>query len=263
MTIRIGSRLLLAGVVATALYTALQRSGASALFLENRRCCQLSFVRNLQVTLDELRGVTEYSSEIGQDKWVLEKMFPDVANGYFVDIGSGHGTIGSNSRTLEHRGWTGLCIDPFPVHMEGRTCEVFKEVVFSKPGLVMAFHTAGGLGGIADTLGKWNETAARAPTVNLTTVTLDDILARAGAPQVIHFMSLDVEGAELEALRAFPFDRYRVGAWTVEHNREEPKRSQIVALLAQHGYLRVNEWHQDDFFVPADARHAVAGQRVR
>ena len=84
---------------------------------------------------------------------------------------------------------------------------------------------------------------------------LDDILARAAAPQFIHFMSLDVEGAELEALRAFPFDRYRVGAWTIEHNREEPKRSQIVALLAQHGYLRVNEWHQDDFFVPVDARH--------
>ena len=256
MRIRFGPSLLL-GVVATALCTlvTIQRSGATSLFLENRRCCQLSFMQNLQVTLDELRGLTEYSSEIGQDKWVLEKVFPDVTNGYFVDIGSGHGTIGSNSRTLEERGWTGVCIDPFPVHMEGRTCKMFKEVVFSKPGLVMAFHTAGGVGGIADTLGQWNEKAARAPTVNVTTVTLDDILARAVAPPFIHFMSLDVEGAELEALRAFSFDRYRVGAWTIEHNREEPKRSQIVALLAQHGYQRVNEWHQDDFFVPVDARH--------
>jgi len=89
--------------------------------------------------------------------------------------------------------------------------------------------------------------------VNVRTVTLDDLLARAGAPQFIHFISLDIEGAELEALRAFPFDRYRVGAWTIEHNREEPKRSEIVTLLAQHGYRRVNEWHQDDFFVPVDA----------
>jgi FkbM family methyltransferase len=257
MRIRIGPSLALAGVAATALCTfvTIQRSGAAVLFLENRRCCQLSFMRNLQVTLDELRGLTEYRSEIGQDKWVLEKVFPGVTNGYFVDVGSGHGTIGSNSRTLEERGWKGVCIDPFPTHMEGRTCKMFKEVVFSKPGLVMAFHTAGGLGGIADTLGKWNETAARAPTVNVTTGTLDNILARAGAPPFIHFISLDVEGAELEALRAFPFDRYRVGAWTIEHNLEEPKRSQIVALLARHGYLRVNEWHQDDFFVPVEARH--------
>jgi FkbM family methyltransferase len=256
MRTRIGPSLLLAGGVATALYTSviIQRSDATVLFLENRQCCQLPFMRNLRVTLDELRGRTKYASEIGQDKWVLEKVFPDVTNGYFVDVGSGHGTIGSNSRTLEERGWKGVCIDPFPVHMEGRTCQMFKEVVFSKPGLVMAFHTAGGLGGIGDTLGEWNEQAARAPTVNVTTVTLDDILARAGAPPFFHFMSLDVEGAELEALRAFSFHRYRVGAWTIEHNREEPKRSQIVALLAQHGYRRVNEWHQDDFFVPVDAR---------
>jgi FkbM family methyltransferase len=233
---------------------AVQRSGAVALFRENRQCCQLSFVRNLRVTADEMRGATEYASEIGQDKWVLERVFPGVTNGYFVDIGSGHGTIGSNSRALEQRGWTGVCIDPFPVHMEGRTCRMFEEVVFSKPGLILAFHAAGGLGGVADTLGKWNGTAASAPTLRVTTVTLDDVLARAGAPSFIHFMSLDIEGAELEALKAFSFERYRVGAWTIEHNREEPKRSEIVALLERHGYRRVNEWHQDDFFVPVGNR---------
>jgi len=27
-----------------------------------------------------------------------------------------------------------------------------------------------------------------------------------------------------------------------------------VALLGQHGYRRVNEWHQDDFFVPVGTR---------
>jgi hypothetical protein len=66
---------------------------------------------------------------------------------------------------------------------------------------------------------------------------------------------MDIEGAELEALKAFPFDRYRVGSWTIEHNREEPKRSQIVALLESHGYRRVHQWRQDDFFVPTDARY--------
>lgn len=232
----------------------LHRSGAGRLFQNNRRCCQLSFLRDLKVTSDELRGVTEYFSEVGQDKWVLEQVFPDVTEGYFIDIGSGHGTIGSNSRALEKRGWRGACIDPFPIHMEGRTCQMFQEVVFSKSGVVLAFHTAGGLGGVAETLGGWNHTAARAPTVNVTTVTLIDLLARAHAPPFINFVSLDIEGAELEALRGFPFERHRVGAWTIEHNREEPKRSQIVALLAEHGYRRVHEWQQDDYFLPADAR---------
>jgi hypothetical protein len=255
MRVRIGRSVVLTAVVVTALaaFVTIQRTGATELFRENRGCCQLSFMRNLQVTFDETRGRHEYSSEIGQDKWVLEKVFPGLTDGYFVDIGSGHGSIGSNSRTLEERGWSGVCVDPFPVHMEGRTCRMFEEVVFSKAGLLMAFHTAGGLGGVGDTLGAWNETAARAPAVKVRTVTLDDILARAGAPRFIHFVSLDIEGAVLEALQAFPFDRYRVGAWAIEHNREEPKRSQIVTMLTHHGYRRVNEWHQDDFFVPVDA----------
>jgi FkbM family methyltransferase len=230
-----------------------QRSGAADLFLENQRCCQLSIRRNLRVTLDEMSGRTAYPSEIGQDKWVLEKVFPGVTNGFFVDVGSGHGTIGSNTLALERRGWTGICVDPFPVHMEGRTCRVYQEVVFSEGGRVMDFRTAGGLGGIDDTLGAWNVKAARAPVVQFKTVTLDDLLARAKAPSFIHFVSLDIEGAELEALRGFPFDRYRVGAWTIEHNREEPKRSQIQALLASHGYERVHSWQQDDYYVFADA----------
>jgi hypothetical protein len=120
--------------------------------------------------------------------------------------------------------------------------------------MLIAFHAAGGLGGVADTLAPWNHQAPRAPKVNLTTVTLEDILVRAAAPRAIHFVSLDIEGAELEALRAFPFERYRVAAWAIEHNREEPKRSQVVALLAAQGYRRVHEWRQDDFFVPAEGR---------
>jgi FkbM family methyltransferase len=248
----------LLAVVTAAVLTSIvtvQRSGAGARFLENRRCCHLPLARNIAVMFKETRGEVKYPAEIGQDKWVLERVFPGVTDGYSVDVGSGHGTIGPNSLALEWRGWKGICIDPFPIYMEGRTCQMFKEAVFSKPGLVLAFHTAGGLGGFADTLGKWNEKAARAPIVRVTTVTLDDVLTRAGAPSFIHYMSLDIEGAELEALRAFSFNRYRVGAWTIEHNREEPKRTQILALLAAHGYRRVNEWHQDDFFVPADMQY--------
>ena len=220
----------------------------------NRECCQIPFTRNVVVTLEEALGRASYPSEIGQDKWVLETMFPGVPNGYFVDLGSGHGTIGSNTVALERRGWTGICIDPFPVHMEGRTCQMFKEVVFSEAGRRMTFRTAGGLAGLEDTLGRWKEEASKAPAVEFTTVTLGDILTRAHAPGFIHFMSLDIEGAELAALQAFPFDRIRVGAFAIEHNDEEPKRSQIVDLLASHGYRRVHSFRQDDFFAPAAGR---------
>jgi FkbM family methyltransferase len=218
----------------------------------NLQCCQLPVARavtlTFEETVDRIAGRVRYPSEIGQDKWVLEVMFPELKNGFFVDVGSGPGFTGSNSWALEQRGWTGLCIDPMPTQMNGRTCRVFEEVVFSERGRRMTFHAAGGLAGLADTLGKWRAQALGAPTLEFETVTLADILDRAQAPPSIHFLSIDIEGAELEALKGFPFDRFTVGSMAIEHNDEEPKRTDILKFLEARGYQRVHTYKQDDFF---------------
>ena len=221
-------------------------------FQINRQCCDLSLLQTLRLTAREAIGGVTYPSEIGQDKWVIAKIFPGVSDGFFLDVGSGHGTIGSNTKALEALGWTGICVDPFPTHMEGRTCRMEKVVVSSAAGQVVKFHTHSGLGGIADTLGKWKEEAEKSPAVELTTVTLADVLAGAAAPAFIHFLSLDIEGAELEALRGVPFDKYRFGAMAIEHNDEEPKRSDLLRFLEERGYRRVHTFKQDDFYAPRD-----------
>lgn len=217
----------------------------------NRTCCDLSLVQALRLTWHEAIGDgPSYPSEIGQDKWVIAKMFPGVTNGHFLDVGSGHGTIGSNTKALEELGWTGICVDPFPTHMEGRSCQMIKAVVSSVSGQTVKFHTHAGLGGIADTLGRWKEEASKSPAVELTTVTLAEILGRAKAPRFIHFLSLDIEGAELDALRGIGLDNYRFGAMAIEHNEEEPKRTDIINYLRTFGYERVHTYRQDDFFAP-------------
>lgn len=220
-------------------------------FNANRTCCDLSWPQAISLTWQEAIGSgPSYPSEIGQDKWVLVKMFPEVTNGFFLDVGSGHGTIGSNTKALEERGWTGICVDPFPTHMEGRTCQMAKAVVSSVSGQTVKFHTHAGLGGIADTLGKWKEEASKSPAVELTTVTLAEILDGAKAPKFIHFLSLDIEGAELDALRGIGLDTYRFGAMAIEHNEEEPKRTDIINYLRQYGYERVHTYRQDDYYAP-------------
>lgn len=222
---------------------------ARKLFSDNRQCCDLSVLQALSATWHQMNG-RSYPSEIGQDKWVLFGMFPGVTDGFFLDVGSGHGTIGSNTKALEERGWRGVCVDPFPTHMEGRTCVMEKAVVSSSAGQVVKFHTHSGLGGIADTLGKWKDEAAKSPAVELTTHTLGELLARTNAPSYIHFLSLDIEGAELEALKGVPFDKYRFGAMAIEHNEEEPKRTDLIKFLEEKGYQRVHTFKQDDFFAP-------------
>jgi FkbM family methyltransferase len=216
----------------------------------NSLCCAVPRYRNFVLSAQQLLGRVHFYSQIGQDIWVTQTAAPGLRDGYFLDVGSGDGTFGSNSKALEERGWKGICVDPFPTHMEGRTCQMFKEVVYSEAGKRMTFNTAGELGGLTDTLGEWKLYAQKAPTVEFTTVTLADILTRANAPHHIDYMSLDIEGAELEALRAFPFHRYQLGAVDVEHNYEEPKRSQIEELMKSHGYTKVHTWMQDDFYMP-------------
>ena len=65
---------------------------------------------------------------------------------------------------------------------------------------------------------------------------------------LIDFMSVDVEGAELEVLLGFPWETHAVGAIVVEHNHEEPKRSLVFALLHARGYDFVRAVTHDDYY---------------
>lgn len=190
----------------------------------------------------------------GQDLWVSRVVFPDVENGYYLDVGSGDGIRYSNTNVLDEIGWQGICIDPFPTGMETRTARVFKEVVDSEAGREIEFRTAGLIGGIdeyIDHTRDWKE-QQEAEVVVMKTTTLDDILKRADAPPYIHYMSLDIEGAELQALKGLSFSDYTIGAFTIEHNWEEPKRSQIRELLQSEGYEFVLSRHRDDYYLHSD-----------
>lgn len=222
----------------------------------NAKCCQIPLPRSLVVSAKEKMGLVAFHSTMGQDKWVSEGVFPGVRNGFFLDVGSGDGTVMSNTKALEQKGWTGICIDPFPKNMQDRSCQMFKDVVFSEAGKEVKFwaHTGGFWGGIIDeTFGIKEEIMQKhkgSPVMEFTTVTLGDILERAKAPRFIHYVSLDIEGGELHALKGFPFDSYQIGALTVEHNYKEPKRSEIRALMESHGYKHIHTSVRDDFYVP-------------
>ncbi len=192
-----------------------------------------------------------YHSDYGQDQWIVQIVFPDVRNGFYVDVGSGDGVRQSNSKALDAMGWKGICIDPFPTGMQTRTARVFREVIYSEKGHKVMFQPTGFTGGIEDHFNltkSWPE-HQQAQAVEFVTTTLDDVLSRAGAPKFIEYVSIDIEGAELEALKGLPFSKYRVGAFTIEHNWEEPKRSEIRKLLERNSYRYVFPRGRDDFYV--------------
>src|SRR5215831_2695533 len=115
-----------------------------AQFDENERCCLVPTARNISLSLREALRITRYQSEIGQDKWVAETMFPGITNGFFLDVGSGDGYMESNTQALEARGWKGICIDPFPGTWVGAPATCSRTLCRTNP--------ARDYGGIADAL---------------------------------------------------------------------------------------------------------------
>ena len=214
---------------------------------------------NIEASFLRTFGLQRSYSQFGQDLWVALVTASGKRNGFYVDAGSADGRFMSNTRLLDELGWKGICIDPFPTNMNRRTCEVFRQPVFSESGKKVSFRVAGMLGGIDSELGKYKDTTAGARTVELVTATLDEILAKGHAPQYIDYMSIDVEGAEYDALQGLSLDRYQIGTFTIEHNFETKKREAIRTLLEGKGYVRVRVWEVEDWYVHPQIASRIPG----
>jgi len=189
-----------------------------------------------------------FDSQFGQEEWIMNEIFPNVTNGYYVEVGSADGETLSNTKKLDALGWKGLCIDPFPRNMQGRTCTVVQMAVSDSEG-EETFVKAGMLGGFESDLNTHAELAKTSEKETVRTDTLFNVLNSYNVPAFIHYLSIDTEGSEYRILKSFPFSKYQFGAITVEHNFEEPKRSQIRKLLEGNGYIFVKNVSVDDWYI--------------
>jgi hypothetical protein len=190
-------------------------------------------------------------SQLHADSWVLT-VFHEP--GFYVDAGCGEGVEMSNTYELEKRGWKGICIDAYPRNFETRNCIIEKAVLGGEDGKEVTFvysEADPNLSGISESLGQHSGRVFGSEHRKETHVTkrLGDILDRHGAPHFIEYLNLDIEGGEYDVLSTFPFDKYTFGCLTIEHNYEEPKRTQIRTLLESKGYKHAKEVAWDDWYV--------------
>lgn len=172
--------------------------------------------------------------------------------GFFVELGANDGIRQSNTWWLEAEfGWRGVLVEPalnryFELvrnrgggrnHLECAACVGFQ---YREPLLPLHYsdletfrvqgreHDDARLRKVARNLPEGEQQllfgAAARP--------LQTILDESGAPEVIDFLSLDVEGGELEVLKGVDHARTRFRVALIESNDIFPIRS----LLEQHGY---------------------------
>ncbi|KQS56409.1 hypothetical protein ASG17_10485 [Brevundimonas sp. Leaf363] len=187
--------------------------------------------------------------QLFQDLWALWETGMN-APGYFVEFGAADGVYLSNSYLLETTyGWKGVLAEPNPASAPlvraARNCFISDKCVFNRSGEHIAFLPAvmGELSRIRDIVpDDTHERSGRrlgeaSKEIQVETISLNDLLIEAQAPQRIDYMSVDTEGSEFAILSTFDFERWDVRAISVEHNFTL-LREQLFELLTAAGYRR-------------------------
>ncbi|PKP29577.1 MAG: hypothetical protein CVU00_14935 [Bacteroidetes bacterium HGW-Bacteroidetes-17] len=205
-----------------------------------------------------------YYSQYGED-FILWNFFEYKENGFFIDIGAFDGIHLSNSYTFEEQGWKGICVEPVSKYFElckknrpksicinaacissGELKEIELEV--DDTGLFSSLHidkTAKNVSGHFDSLKR----TISIKKEKVKAVTLNSVLQNLNNdPNEIDFISIDVEGAEIEVLKGFDLDKYIPRIIVIETNTLEDKEH-IKNYLSQFGYLFAREVRANSYFV--------------
>ena len=177
-------------------------------------------------------------SQVGQDL-VVSTLLRCLKEGFFIDLAANDATRFSNTAMLESTlHWNGICIEPNPKYWKRlayRKCQFVGAVVGAHDDDVVSFlfnDVFGGIQGLRN--GKYgNPTDSKGAKMEKSPViSFTSLLQNFNAPSIIDYLSLDIEGAETLAMKAFPFHAYKIRVITVERPDQE-----LQKLLKENGYI--------------------------
>ncbi len=182
-----------------------------------------------------------------------EEFFGNARTGIFVDVGANDPQMWSQSHHLEALGWTGVLVEPQPDLAEklraARRAKVYA-VACSSPrnaGKTMTLHLAGIYSSLDPDLSI--ATVGAVGTVEVPIMTLDGVLEDAGIAAPIDFLSIDVEGHEIDVLSGFDLARWRPRLILIE---DLVLNFDLHLLLLSRGYKWMRRTGLNSWYVPAD-----------
>ncbi len=191
-----------------------------------------------------------------QDQWVVEAS-QGQRGGFFVEIGGYDGLKYSNTLALEKSfHWTGLLVEADPMLFEQArksrpNCRHLNVAVGHWKGQAR-FTRGGPWSGVTQFLPQaWKDEHERrhAEEIWVNVTTLYDVLDDPRVPEIIDYLSLDVEGLEVKILEEFfHHPNRKIRFLTVEYLEDAATLMRLCRILEPHGYELAKTQGWDAFF---------------
>jgi FkbM family methyltransferase len=237
-------------------------------------CVYLIFAGlNLECICDFRMSGEQYFSQVGQDRYLDKTVFHGLRGGVFVDVGAHDGETISNTAFFEkHRDWTGVCVEARKEMAkkcrEARPASAVVECAVANREGEMEFLACEGytdmLSGLAEMMPTQTknridrEQKTHGGSVEKSKVQvcrLADILEGVSIKRV-HYLSVDVQGAEFEVLQSLDFDEVQVDVVNFAANYPDTV-GHIIEYMEAKGFERVfyDHPHQqyEVFMIRADS----------
>lgn len=202
-----------------------------------------------------------FYSQFGEDK-ILSEIFSGKSSGVCIEVGANDGINDSTTLYFEKIGWNCILVEPNPTLCQMiravRNAPLYECAASDRHGVATLYIAEGaerahGVSMIYDlkteeeTRNKIKSYGFTCQSVQVDTRTLDEILVEQKLICGIDFISIDVEGHELEVLRGFSIERWTPVVVIVEDNSNFEDAS-ISNFLKKFGYVRfmrtsVNDWY--------------------
>lgn len=217
---------------------------------------KLSFYLLFDKKLDKVKNkssrnvnlLVESKSQNGQDLFaLLSNNFK--SSGVFIEFGAYDGVIFSNTFLLErHFGWTGILIDPIPSHyksmIQNRKCKLIHGAITAEPqdSVLIEELPASDLSRFAGKRKIFKKVH------KVKALTLQEVIDHNLTSNEIDFLSIDIEGDDMEILKSFDWSRYKINAICVEHNYRKGS-DKIIDFMYKSGYdLQYTEFSKNDYW---------------
>tara|TARA_B100001057_G_scaffold366841_1_gene370207 strand:+ start:609 stop:1367 length:759 start_codon:yes stop_codon:yes gene_type:complete len=202
---------------------------------------------------------------------IISNIFKKKKKGFYVDVGCNHPFINNHTNLLYKKGWSGInidldfnSIDMFDF-FRSRDLNIQAAISNEKKDVDLFFyHNRAAI----NTISK--DFAAGAKKIKkIKTETLDDILsAHLKGSQKIDFLSIDVEGNELNVLKGLNINKYKPTLIMLEYikpnvkefydkNINEIQNSDIYKYMMNNNYKLINWNHDDLLFITLDYKNFI------